>query len=163
PAVITLGRKLFYIANRRVADSEIVMWMGEFSMFTKQVRDAVLVPRTTFVSLRAELGYVGFSRVGYEYRRDARKHGQTHYNVWRMTVYAILSILSGTTFPLRVVTYLSGLVAIAYPAYVLIARLPAARAAQLAAVLALYFVVLTLPMISLYLARVYKNVVRRPI
>src|SRR5262245_55191741 len=68
PGLITLGRKLFYVANRRVADSEIVMWMGEFAMFTRQVRDAVLTPRTTFVSVRAELGYVGFRRVGIEYR-----------------------------------------------------------------------------------------------
>lgn len=163
PALITLGRKLFYIANRRVADSEIVMWMGEFSMFTRQVRDAVLVPRTTFVSLRAELGYVGFSRAGFEYRREARKYGETHYNVWRMTVYAILSILSGTTFPLRVVTYASVLIGLGFPAYALAAGLSASRAASLAAILALYFVIITLPMISLYLARVYKNVVRRPI
>src|SRR5207249_2239393 len=105
--------------------------------------------RTTFVSLRAELGYVGFSRAGFEYRREARKHGQTHYNVWRMTIYAMLSILSGTTFPLRMVTYLSALVAVGFPVYVLAARVSAPRAAQLAAVLALYFVVLTLPMISL--------------
>ena len=32
------------------------MWMGEFSMFTHQVREAVLASRTTFISLRAELG-----------------------------------------------------------------------------------------------------------
>ena len=31
-------------------------------MFTHQVREAVLAPKTTFVSLRAELGYAGFVR-----------------------------------------------------------------------------------------------------
>jgi polyisoprenyl-phosphate glycosyltransferase len=163
PAIITYFRKLFYIANRRVADSEIVMWMGEFSMFTRQVRDAILAPRTTFVSIRAELGYVGFPRVGIEYVREARKYGQTHYNLWRMTVFAILSILSGTTFPLRLVMYLGAFVAVAFPLVVVAADLDAGGAAVLAAVVMLYFVVLTLPLISLYLARVYKNVVRRPI
>ena len=54
---ITLGRKLFYSLNRGIADSEIVMWMGEFSMMTRQVRDAILLPRTTSPFLRAEMGY----------------------------------------------------------------------------------------------------------
>ena len=163
PWAITLGRKLFYIANRRVADSEIVMWMGEFSMFTKQVRDAVLAAKTTFVSLRAEMGHVGFSRAGFPYLRAKRKHGETHYNLWRMTVYAIASILSGTTFPLRLVLYVAVAVGVGFPVYVRAMRLTAAGTAVAAAVVALYFLVITIPLISLYLARTYKNVVGRPV
>ena len=161
PGLITFGRKLFYLANRGVADSEIVMWMGEFSMFTRQVRDAILAPRTTFVSVRAEMGYVGFSRVGIAYRRAKRKYGDTHYNLWRMTIYAILSILSGTTFPLRLILYLATLIAIGFPVYVWTMGLTAAGAVPAAAFASLYFLVLTIPLISLYLARVYKNQVRR--
>ena len=162
PALITFGRKLFYLANRGVADSEIVMWMGEFSMFTRQVRDAVLAPRTTFVSVRAEMGYVGFRRIGIPYRRAKRKYGETHYNLWRMTIYAILSILSGTTFPLRLVLYLAALVGIGFPLCVWAMSLSVASAATAAAFVCLYFLVITIPLISLYLARVYKNQVQRP-
>jgi polyisoprenyl-phosphate glycosyltransferase len=162
PTLITFGRKLFYLANRGVADSEIVMWMGEFSMFTKQVRDAVLTPRTTFVSVRAEMGYVGFRRVGIPYRRAKRKYGETHYNLWRMAIYAILSILSGTTFPLRLVLYLALLVGTGFPIYIWTRRPGPAGAVMAAAVSCLYFLVLTIPLISLYLARVYKNQVQRP-
>jgi polyisoprenyl-phosphate glycosyltransferase len=163
PALITFGRKLFYIANRRVADSEIVMWMGEFSMFTRQVRDAVLAARTTFVSVRAELGHVGFARRGFSYQRAKRQYGETHYNLWRMTVYAVASILSGTTFPLRLVLYLAAAVGVGFPLYVKLMRLTPADTAVAAAVLSLYFLVVTLPLIGLYLARTYKNVVARPI
>jgi len=163
PALITFGRKLFYIANRRVADSEIVMWMGEFSMFTRQVREAILAPRTTFVSVRAEMGYVGFKRVGIPYLRAKRKYGETHYNLWRMTTFAILSILSGTTFPLRLVLYLAVLVAAGFPLVVWGMGLTAGDTTMAAAITGLYFLVLTLPLISLYLARVYKNIVHRPV
>jgi glycosyltransferase involved in cell wall biosynthesis len=163
PAVITFGRKLFYLANRRVADSEIVMWMGEFSMMTRQVRDAVLAPKTTFVSVRAEMGYVGFHRVGIPYRRAKRAHGETHYNVWRMTIYAIASILSGTTFPLRLVAYLAALVAVGFPLAVWLMGLSTTGTLVGAAVTSLYFIVMTIPLIGLYLARTYKNVVRRPL
>lgn len=163
PAPITLGRRLFYILNRWLADSEIVMWMGEFSMFSRQVRDALLVPKTTYVSVRAEMGYVGFRRVGIPYVRAARKYGETHYSLWRMTVYAIGSILSGTTFPLRLVLYLAGVVAVGFPLAVWAGGLDAPQAAILAAVVSLYFLVVAVPLLSLYLARVYKNVVHRPV
>jgi glycosyltransferase involved in cell wall biosynthesis len=163
PWLITFGRKLFYIANRGVADSEIVMWMGEFSMFTKQVRDAVLATKTTFVSIRAEMGYVGFPRIGLSYQRAKRKFGQTHYNLWRMTVYAVLSILSGTTFPLRLVSYVAALVGVGFPIYVLAMDLGPADVLVSASVTVLYFLVITIPLISLYLARTYKNVVGRPL
>lgn len=162
PGWITFGRKLFYLANRRVADSEIVMWMGEFSMFTRQVRDAVLAAKTTFVSLRAEMGHVGFTRAGLPYLRAKRKYGQTHYNLWRMTVYAIASILSGTTFPLRLVLYMAALVGVGFPIYVKTMRLTAAGVLVSASVVMLYFLIITIPLISLYLARTYKNVVGRP-
>lgn len=163
PGLITFGRKLFYITNRRVADSEIVMWMGEFSMFTKQVRDAVLAAKTTFVSLRAEMGHVGFTRKSFSYLRAKRKYGETHYNLWRMTAYAIASILSGTTFPLRLVLYLSVVVGLGFPIYVKAMNMTPAGIIVSASVVMLYFLVITLPLISLYLARTYKNVVGRPI
>jgi polyisoprenyl-phosphate glycosyltransferase len=145
-----------------VADSEIVMWMGEFSMFTRQVRDAILAPRTTFVSVRAEMGYVGFRRSGIPYRRAKRKYGETHYNLWRMSLYAILSILSGTTFPLRLVLYLAAAVGIGFPVCVWALRLTGTELVTAAALIGLYFLVTTVPLISLYLARVYKNQVQRP-
>jgi dolichol-phosphate mannosyltransferase len=162
PALVTFGRKLFYIANRRVADSEIVMWMGEFSMMTRQVRDAVLASKTTFISLRAEMGYVGFPRIGIHYQRAQRKYGETHYNVWRMTTFAVASILSGTTFPLRLVLYLAMFVAVAFPLAVGAFRLSAVATGVTASVATLYFCTVSLSLMSLYLARTYKNVVLRP-
>jgi Glycosyltransferases involved in cell wall biogenesis len=162
PGLITFGRKLFYLANKGVADSEIVMWMGEFSMFTRQVRDAILAAKTTFVSIRAEMGYVGFTRVGVPYLRAKRKYGKTHYNLWRMTIYAIASILSGTTFPLRLLLYLSALIAIGFPIAVVIFRPGPIAIGAVAAVIGLYFVIIALPLIGLYLARTYHNVVFRP-
>lgn len=163
PGLVTFGRKLFYLANKGVADSEIVMWMGEFSMFTKQVRDAILTAKTTFVSVRAEMGYVGFRRVGIPYLRAKRKYGETHYNLWRMAVYAILSILSGTTFPLRLVLYIAVVLGVGFPLVVWAMHLTAGGILVAAALAGLYFLVLTIPLISLYLARIYKNIVHRPL
>jgi hypothetical protein len=108
------------------------------------------------------MGYVGFIRVGLSYQRAKRKYGETHYNLWRMTVYAIASILSGTTFPLRLVLYLGALIGCAFPLAVGVLRLTAVDAGVAAAIVSLYFLLVALPLMSLYLARTYKNVVLRP-
>jgi len=162
PKIITAGRRMFYILNRLLADGEVVMWMGEFSMFTRDVRDAVLMSKSTFPSLRAELGYVGFRRAGIRYRRARRKFGKSHYNVFRMTLYAVGSILAATTSPLRLVLYLAALIGVGFPLVVLARGTSAADAATAAAFIALYFLLLTVPLISLYLARLYQNGVQRP-
>ncbi len=163
PRLVTFGRKIFYYLNRQVADSEIVVWMAEFAMMTKQVRDAILAPKTTFPFLRAEMGYVGFRREGVTYRRAKRMHGRSHYNFWRMTKFAIGGILSSSTFPLRFILYLAAVVAVAFPVVVLLLKLSPAAAAWLAAILTLYFVLMSVPFIALYVARTYKNGVARPV
>jgi dolichol-phosphate mannosyltransferase len=106
---------------------------------------------------------VGFKREGIPYVRERRKYGKTSYNLWGMTVFAVASILSGTTFPLRLLLYLSGAVGLAFPAAVWLLHPTIAEAAMLAAILSLYLLVVAVPLLSLYLARTYKNVVLRPL
>lgn len=161
--LITLFRKWFYALNRRVADSEIVMWMAEFAMMTRQVRDVILLPRTTYPFLRAEMGYVGFKRVGVPYFRAKRKLGASHYNLLRMTKFAVAGILSSTTFPLRLVLYCACVAGVGYPVAVWLLGLSADGAARLASVLSLYFLLVTIPFVALYLARTYKNGIYRPV
>lgn len=163
PAIITKGRALFYHINNRIADSPTILWMAEFGMMTRKVRDAILMPRTTFPFLRSEMAYVGFARAGVDYRREKRAHGKSHYNLLSMTRFAVAGFLAGSTFPLRFVLYLSAVLALAYPLMVLLFGLDAAGAAQLASVLTFYMALTTFPILALYLARTYRNVVSRPV
>jgi polyisoprenyl-phosphate glycosyltransferase len=163
PFLVTFFRRAFYYLNRGIADSDIVVWMAEFSMITRQVRDAIIAPHTTYVFLRAEIGYVGFVRVGVPYVRQARTSGKTHYNVWNMTRFAVSGFLAGSTFPLRFILYLATAVGIVFPLIVLIGGLGAGSTATLASVATFYFALVALPTIALYLARTYKNGVARPV
>lgn len=163
PALITFSRKLFYYVNRMIADSEIVVWMAEFAMITRQVRDAILVPRTTYPFLRAELGFVGFKRAGISYFRAKRAHGKSHYNIWRMTRFAVAGILSSSTFLLRLVLYVAAAIGALFPLCSLALGLSLEQAGMLAVILSLYFLILSVPVIALYLARTYKNGVARPV
>lgn len=163
PAFLTFLRKLFYYLNKYIADGEFVVWMAEFAMITRQVRDAIIAPHTTYPFLRAELGYVGFKRVGIPYFRAKRQHGKSHYNILNMTKFAVAAILSSSTFLLRFVLYLALFIGVAFPVCVLAFGLTSKGVVTLAAVLSLYFLLTSVPLISLYLARTYKNVVSRPV
>ncbi len=163
PRLITMGRKLFYRIIRQIADAEMVEWMAEFAMFTKAVRDAILAPHTTYPFLRAEIGYVGFKRIGIPYVRAKRLYGRSHYNLIRMTRFAIAGMLASSTFPLRFTLYLAGAVAVAFPLAVWLFRMSAATITVFAVVVLLYFMIVSVPLISLYLARTYKNIVARPV
>ena len=132
-------------------------------MITKQVRDAILRPHTTYPFLRSEIGYVGFKRVGIPYVRTQRQHGRSHYNVWKMTKFAVAGILSSSTFPLRFVMYLAATIGFMFPICVIALGLTDSGVVTLAALVSLYFLLLTVPLISLYLARTYKNIVARPV
>ncbi len=132
-------------------------------MITGQVRDAILAPHTTYVFLRAEIGYVGFVRVGVPYVRGLRTSGKTHYNFFNMTRFAVSGFLASSTFPLRLILYLAVLSGLLYPLVVAVGGLGPGAAASLASVATLYFALVALSTIALYLARTYKNGVARPV
>lgn len=163
PLPVTFFRRLFYYVNKVIADSDIIVWMAEFTMITRQVRDAILVPHTTYVFLRAEIAHVGFVRVGVPYVRGVRSVGKTHYNVFQMTRFAVSGFLASSTFPLRLVLYIATVIGVLFPLVVLLGGLGADATASLASVATFYFALLALSTIALYLARTYKNGVARPV
>ncbi len=163
PDWVIFCRGMFYRINQLIADSPIILWMAEFSMMTRHVRDAVIAPRTTFPFLRAEMSYIGLRMVGVPYLRVKRPLGASHYSLWRMVQFAIGGFLSSSTFPLRFCLYLSVLMAASYPLLWAGFRWSLATASQVASIYTFLFVIATVPMLALYLARTYKNVTGRAV
>lgn len=100
------ARRFFYRLLRAVADEEILLDMAEFSLFTKEVRDAILDENTSFPFLRASIARVGFRRAAIPFKRQKRIAGSTHYNLMRMSLFAVGGILSASTLFLRLPIYL---------------------------------------------------------
>jgi polyisoprenyl-phosphate glycosyltransferase len=162
PAV-AMARRVFYRITRRIADSEFIIDMAEFSLFSRRMRDEVLSHASTFPFVRSDLAYAGFRRFGIEYKRQPRRFGKTHYNFWRMAKFAIAGILSASTFPLRAVVYggipLVGIDVIAaiFQIFGVVVPLGAILMVNLA------FVCLSLISLALYVARISKDVIGRPV
>ena len=163
PAHIVFCRWLFYWINQRIADGPIRLWMAEFSMFSRTVRDSILVSRSTYPFLRAEMTYVGLGMVGIPYARQPRLRGASHYNLPRLVQFAVGGFLASSTFPLRASLYLSAGFAALYALLIVALRLSLVEAGALAGVMGFLFLLATLPMLALYLARTYHNVTARPV
>ena len=74
--VIKALRNYFYKVLRALGDADIVLYMAEFALFSRKVREAIVNNQNTFPYIRAEIGFVGFSRYGIRYDRQRRVSGQ---------------------------------------------------------------------------------------
>src|ERR1043166_6956359 len=61
-------RKVFYRLLHTLADEEIILDMAEFSLFTREVRDALVNENTSFPFIRASIGRVGFRRAAIPFK-----------------------------------------------------------------------------------------------
>jgi dolichol-phosphate mannosyltransferase len=162
-AAVKMMRKFFYRLLRRVADEEIILDMAEFALFTSEVREAILQDMSSFPFIRSSIGRIGFRRYGIPFKRQRRIGGRTHYNLFGMAMFAIAGILAASTLLLRLPLYvlpfwIAALIAIGY-AYTLSA---APWLAVTGAILFAVYIGSALAVISLYVARSYKNGLLRP-
>lgn len=162
-AVLKASRKLFYRILKMVADEEIILDMAEFSLFTAEVRDAMILETNSFPFVRASISRVGFRRIGIPFSRQRRIAGLTHYNILGMSAFALAGILSASTLLLRLPIlvlpfWLAALVVLGFE----YSATGASGYAVTAAVLAAAYLGATVAFIALYVARTYKNGLRRP-
>ncbi|MEO8592710.1 MAG: glycosyltransferase family 2 protein [Candidatus Solibacter sp.] len=163
PWVIKKLRAVFYHVLGASADMDIILFMAEFSLITAEVREAILLNQTSFPFLRAEIGYAGFVRFGIPYTRQKRVAGETHYNLLGMTIFAVAGILTASTVLMRLAAYL-------LPFIILInvglaiwdVRSGDTRGFHLSVTLDLVYLIAMLTGLGLYIARIYKNGMRRP-
>lgn len=165
PQYITKLRLLFYRVLRLLADSEIILDMAEFSLFSKEVKESIIKSNNTFPFIRAEIAYSGYRKYGIKYDRQPRLGGRSNYNILGMLYFAISGILTVSTFPLRLCGYLGVtlllLNIVAFPLIYISSN------SQLNTLALLWinsnFLVAVALLLAVYIARIYKNGISRPV
>lgn len=164
PRVLVWLRKLFYRTLRLMADTDIVLDMAEFALVSSRVRNVMRDNRNTYPFLRAEIGYSGFLRHGITYDREQRVTGQSYYNLWGMVLFAAAGILSVSTFPIRIALYALPLVVFANAALLACDLIGAPSSCfKILVAMDLVYGITLLTTHGLYLARIYKNDIGRPV
>lgn len=162
PRLLKKARHLFYRVMRAIADDDILLDMAEFSLLSRDVRDAIIEDETSFPFIRASIGRVGFRRRAVPYKREARIAGRTHYNVFRMTTFAVAGILSASTWLLRMAIYLLPFWLIGVAALCVAAVTGVQWATPVMLLVMAVYLGCTMAVIAIYVARIYKNTLGRP-
>jgi len=112
-----LTANLYYRSHNLMSKEKIPEHAGDFRLLDRRVVDVIraLPERSRF--MKGLFAWAGFRQSAVSYRREKRTVGQTKFNYWQLWVLAIDGITSTSTVPLRVWSYLGGLVALAALVY----------------------------------------------
>ncbi|HQJ75796.1 MAG TPA: glycosyltransferase family 2 protein [Bacteroidota bacterium] len=157
-------RKLFYRTLKYISDIDIILNMNEFALITKEVKETVLLVQNQIPFIRAEIANSGFKRKGINYEIQPRLAGKSHYNLKKMTSYALAGILSVSTFPLRLIIYFMPiLLIINFISIIFKISYNTNDLILYSLIFDSIIISFSLSFIGLYIARIYKNIVKRPI
>ena len=163
---------LFYRIIYRITDVKIPLDTGDFRLMDRKVVNVMNQMRERHRFLRGMSAWVGFKQVGVEYKRAARKAGETKYPFRKMFKLAVNAVTGFSYFPLQVATYVgffsAGIAIIAIPivAYMRITGSQAffGQASTLIATLFLGGVqLISLGVLGEYIGRLYDEAKGRPL
>jgi polyisoprenyl-phosphate glycosyltransferase len=160
---ITSLRLLFYRILKLTADTDIILDMAEFSLLARHVREILIKNSNTFPFLRAEIAYSGFKKVGIAYDRQKRIIGKSNYNLRGMAIFAAAGIMSVSTFPLRAAFYLYPAVLILNVLLLLLDYILNLNTFKGLVAFDLMYAIALASFQGLYIARIYKNGIGRPV
>jgi glycosyltransferase involved in cell wall biosynthesis len=98
--------RLFYRVVRWLADTPIPADAGDFRLIDRRVVEALRLFPERIRFMKGLFAWVGFRQTIVTYPRPPRIAGRTTWNYWRLWNFALDGLLSSTTLPLRVWTYL---------------------------------------------------------
>lgn len=95
---------LFYRALHRMSSVDIPQQVGDFRLIDRAVVEAIrqMPERNRYV--RGMFAWLGFSQIGVEYRRPARKAGETSFTLGKMLRFANDGVIGYSKLPLRAPT-----------------------------------------------------------
>jgi glycosyltransferase involved in cell wall biosynthesis len=108
---------LYYRTHNWLSRDKIPEHAGDFRLLDRKVVEAIarMPERNRF--MKAMFAWAGFKQTSVPYRRAARATGESKFNYWKLWTFALDGITSSSTVPLRVWSYLGGLVALFALAY----------------------------------------------
>jgi glycosyltransferase involved in cell wall biosynthesis len=168
----TTTARMFYAWFNRISDTAIPPNVGDFRLLDRRVVEALrrLPERGRF--MKGLFAWVGFPSIAVPFERPARQAGETKWNYWRLWNFAIEGIVSFSTAPLKIWTYL-GLslagVSILYAIFILLrvflvgVDVPGYASLILILLFGTALNLISLGMIGEYIGRLFVETKQRPV
>ena len=106
PKIRSFFARMFYRLINSMVEVEIADGARDFRLMKRQVVDAILDLNERQRFSKGIFAWVGFRTKWIEYVNTERVAGETKWSFWKLFKYAIDGIVSFTTAPLRLATYL---------------------------------------------------------
>lgn len=172
--------KIFYRVMNWMAEHDYTLDSGDFCVVNQRAHHALLRLSEAAPVHRGLRSWIGFKQTTLSYRRPPRQHGTSKYNVRRLTALAINNLVSFSTAPLRLATWVGlvmGIITLAaaglfllnrlFPSFSIFGYHIGANAGTATLVLYLSFIASALffcmGIIGEYLAVIIKEVKKRPV
>lgn len=107
-----LTADLYYRAHNRLSSDKIPEHAGDFRLLDRKVVDVIRVMPERNRFMKGLFAWAGFRQAAVSYHRTERQLGKTKFNYWKLWTLALDGITSASTVPLRVWSYLGGIVAL---------------------------------------------------
>jgi polyisoprenyl-phosphate glycosyltransferase len=115
-----VSANLYYKFHNRLSADNIPEHAGDFRLLDRRVVDVIrnLPERNRF--MKGLYSWSGFKQTGVEYERVEREVGQTKFRPLKLWSLAIDGITSSSTVPLRIWSYIGGIIALMSFGYALL-------------------------------------------
>jgi glycosyltransferase involved in cell wall biosynthesis len=170
-----LGGRVYYWLMSRIADRKVVVSNGtDYRLISRSVIEAFNQIGERDRMFRGLVDWLGFERVQLEFDAPAREQGEPGYTYARLFRLAVSSLVAHSLLPLRFVGYLGAAITAASAfllAWMLVAPLfsparwvytPLAKVV-VGNTLLIGIVLTALGVMSLYIAKIYAEVLDRPL
>lgn len=107
-----LTAKWFYKLHNKISKPKIVENVGDFRLMSREIVDRIKLLPERNIFMKGILSWVEGEKSIVEYTRMARTSGSSKFNSWGLWNLALEGFTSFSTVPLRIWTYLGGLVAL---------------------------------------------------
>ncbi len=164
--------KYFYRFMGRLSRVEIPKDTGDFRLLSRRAVLALRQLTETNRFMKGLFSWIGYSQVALVYSRDSRAAGDSKYSYWKLWNFALDGITSFTTLPLKLASYLGGVLAIGaflYGGWIIIKTLfmggsvPGYPSLMVMILFLGGVQLLTLGIIGEYLGRMFEENKRRPL
>ena len=106
PKIRSFFARLFYKLINRISDLDLVDGARDYRVMTRQVVDAILQLEEYNRFSKGLFNWIGFETKWIEYENIERASGETSWSFWGLVKYSIEGIVSFSTAPLSISTFL---------------------------------------------------------
>lgn len=171
--IITFVRKCFYRLINMLSETSLPLDSGDFRLIDRRILNILKSIPEQQPYLRGIIASLGFRQVGVPYARNKRMAGKSKFNLASLVSLAIDGIVSHSVIPLKIPTYI-GLTTSAITAILIIVLVstklwfnvnwpPGFTTITILLLFIISLNALFFGIIGEYLARMYKQVLSRPI